>query len=670
MNILVCTLGTSWQIIPEILGVLDPQRCPLYQEWPQAADQIRAQLQPPPPDEIWVITTSGTRGEDELRTWWKALDHPGHLRLWRTASHDGSAQAEVEHIRELIHRAVLHAGPDAILCLSGGRKTMSADLQRAGMAYGCRAMLHVLPPEPVPEQLKQCPAAQLARPLPREIAQGIQPVVVGVGHRLDLLDIHPAINAVLFPLPPEGLWAGPGKEGKLYQALDQRERDGSVLLANFHAGLAHNEAHENWRSLYQLPPAVIQRLRETVVTIADREWLRRIPKADLHCHIGGVLDLDEQIAVGSAVWKSVSGEARKQASLDARAWLLACKKSGGDRWTYDDKQRRANAAACLLSETDREVLIDALWTVTEPRLGLNESHRWKFKAYEHPGSLVGSTILQCKLATVAYAAAIKQRCQCDGISYLEVRCSPLKYYPQFLDDFHEALNSERSNDDPIIRIIVIADRRQDKTIHNVVRLALDARARLSQFIVGLDLAGDEKRGDPKKLSRAFREAFEKCLRITIHAGEGEPAANIWKSAYHLHADRIGHGLTLAELGAADLAARFRDRHICLELCPTSNREVVGYCDPDYSGVPTPYPLRQLMDLGVPLTVCTDNPGISRTTLADEYLAAARMTAGGLSQWEALALIKQAFLHAFLPAAERERLIKKMDRRIFEFIQGI
>ena len=41
-----------------------------------------------------------------------------------------------------------------------------------------------------------------------------------------------------------------------------------------------------------------------------------------------------------------------------------------------------------------------------------------------------------------------------------------------------------------------------------------------------------------------------------------------------------------------------------------------------------------------------------------------MTEGGLSQWESLALVRQAFVHAFLPSAEREVLTKKADRTIF------
>lgn len=51
----------------------------------------------------------------------------------------------------------------------------------------------------------------------------------------------------------------------------------------------------------------------------------------------------------------------------------------------------------------------------------------------------------------------------------------------------------------------------------------------------------------------------------------------------------------------------------------------------------------------------------------EHLAAARMTPGGLSLWEALAIIKQGFLSAFLPAADRERLLKEVDARIFRVV---
>lgn len=65
-----------------------------------------------------------------------------------------------------------------------------------------------------------------------------------------------------------------------------------------------------------------------------------------------------------------------------------------------------------------------------------------------------------------------------------------------------------------------------------------------------------------------------------------------------------------------------------------------------------------------MTLCTDNPAISRTALAGEYLTAARMTDGGLSQWEALALMRQAFVHAFLPSQAREQLLKQVGTQVF------
>ena len=57
---------------------------------------------------------------------------------------------------------------------------------------------------------------------------------------------------------------------------------------------------------------------------------------------------------------------------------------------------------------------------------------------------------------------------------------------------------------------------------------------------------------------------------------------------------------------------------------------------------------------MPALLC---PGASRIILADKYLAAARMSEIGLSQWEALALMRQGFIHVFLPSA---------DRLIFDF----
>ena len=219
----------------------------------------------------------------------------------------------------------------------------------------------------------------------------------------------------------------------------------------------------------------------------------------------------------------------------------------------------------------------------------------------------------------------------------------------------------REYSDITLRFIVIADRRQADRLEAVVQLAVEAREALDGFVVGLDLAGDEMQDGthaPLEIARHFEPAFRACLPITIHAGEGTPSDKIWEAAYRLHADRIGHGLTLSD--DHKLLQRFRDRGICIELCPSSNDEVVGYGDDK------PYPLQHYWREGVPLALCTDNPGISRTDATGELFKAAEYWPG-LSLWEAMAIVKQGFAQAFLPVDERDQLLNTVDREVYNWV---
>lgn len=342
---------------------------------------------------------------------------------------------------------------------------------------------------------------------------------------------------------------------------------------------------------------------------------------------------------------------------------------------------RAELCAGMLLHASTAQLQHNLYGVTEPRIALKTPLTERgFAAFERPGELSGSALLAHPAALAPYAQAIVAQARAEGLAYLELRGSPQKYRPLdpvgFVRDLKIALaqaggqvtaTPAASPGAPRIGLIWILDRRQPKTLAKTVQQAVVAKGFSPDFMLGLDLAGDEGSSAPEALAQHFTLAFANCLPLTIHAGEGEAAQNIWQAAYHLHADRIGHGLTLAD--QPQLASRFRERRICLELCPSSNREVVGYPDPAYpesADLPA-YPLRQFLQMGLPLALCTDNPAISRTTLAAEFLAAARMTEGGLSLWESLALMRQAFVHAFLPSAEREALLKRVDAQVFALV---
>lgn len=692
-NILLCTLGASWAVIPEIYGWLSPERLDLYAHHPDRAqlDALRHSQQLRSPDELWICTTEGdkTRSSlDQLKAWWQLLGAPIPLRVWSAKATDQLAnQQECAHLRELTLRVTLLAseysadGGQLILSLAGGRKTMSADLQEAGSIFGAHAWLHVVGPDPLPTALLKAAPELFVVPLAPELAGAVMPLVAGNGQRSELLDIAgEEVRSSAFGIPlataeaPQS-WAMPYHGTLLHDELARLQRESSRLLGNFLAQVAHAERHENWRSLYRLAPLQISRLRDTQLEPEHAGWLERLPKADLHRHLGGCLSLGEQRQVGVAVWQALS-QLERDAALDQVQDLLG---QTVWAWTWPDQlagEQRAAAASALLVHASEAQLQHNLFDVTEPRLAIRSKPRG-FPEYERPGELSGSALLTHPAALAPYAQAIVAQACREGLSYLELRGSPHKYRradPEaFLVELEQALRTAGADtgqlaagsETPRIAFVWILDRRQRADIGQVVKQAVAAHAALPSFLLGLDLAGDEGTHAPAELSEDFAPAFENCLPITIHAGEGESAQSIWQAAYHLHADRIGHGLTLIENPA--LQQRMRDRGICLELCPSSNREVVGFRDPQFpSSVALPeYPLRAFMEAGLPVTLCTDNPGISRTTLANEYLTAARMCTGGLSQWECLALIRQGFVHAFLPSEARERLLKSVDQRIFQ-----
>ena len=666
VSVLLCTLGGSWAVVPELAGLVWPAQIPLFQNAIDIVDKFKQRLVSVP-DQLWVVTTSGPSAVvalERLVAWWTAMGEPFPLKVWKTDAQDGDEQQQVERIRELIFRAVLAAGKDCVISLAGGRKTMSADMQHAGLSFGCSAMLHVIAPDgPMSPLLSGDDISSLTRSLPEEVARTIQPVWVGEAVPLEVLELDPEISAAGYPLPDEGTpFHSPGPEGWLWRDLSARKKAGGRLLANFYAGIAKEDVYENWRSLYRLAPSLIRRLRKEILGDEHRSWLQSLPKAELHCHLGGFFTVREQVQIGWQVW---DGMTLKLSEIDvvervAQEWWKTWK------WPQNPILRQ-QAAALVLMRTPEEELERRLFEPTLPRLALNTSHERGFAAYDFPGSLMGSTLLATRDGVELMAKLILERCQRENIAYIELRCSPQKYYLgeglQFIEDLFSGFQKNSDTRSPIVRVIIIADRRRHDDVEAVVRLAVEARARFSDFVVGLDLAGDEQFGDFSRLSASFQDAFRECLPLTIHAGEGQAAENIWNAAYQLHADRIGHGLTLAD--RPELMKKFRNRRIALELCPTSNIEVVGFRDPARpgSGKMPNYPFRRLWEAGMPLTVNTDNPGISRTTLMDEYLTLSRLD-GCLTLWETLSLVKQAFLHSFLDGQSKERLLKGIDEKIF------
>lgn len=703
---LLCTFGGTWAVVPEVLAFLDPERVPLYANHPgrERFRELRVEYGIEPAADVWIVTTDQrdtiSPGLAKLHEWWELRGRPFAIRIWRARGTGQLAtESEVFAMRELTFRAALAASDSspAALSLAGGRKTMSADMQTAGQVFGARALLHVLGPErDFPERLRGMAAKDLDGELPAGDAAVLMPVIVGRGQRSDLLDVlddqDQRITSETFLLPDaasiedfqggwwpdKGAFVAPERRFSLVQAIETRQRDGGRLPSNFLASVTGDEPYENWPSLYRLPPRVIETLHKTAVEPIHEALLKDLPKADLHRHLGGALTLEAQVRVGREVWSSLTGPEREGALEHSRSLREAREWPADWPAVLKEGDRTANTAA-VLSHVELSVLEANLFPASVVRRRLLgpafDRH------YALPGELMGSALLGRECAVAPYAREALRQAEAEGLAYVELRGSPFNYLKdehavwgpkeralRFVELLGRAVSSQPSTCKA--RFIVIADRRgRGPAIREIVRFALEARE-TDALIAGVDLAGNEEESNPKRFREDFEGAFEHCLPLTIHAGEGQKAEHIWEAAYHLHADRIGHGLTL--VNRPDLAERFRNRKIAIEMCPTSNVEVVGYRETVADEDRPVYPLRTLLDQGQPLTLCTDNPGICRTTLAHEYVVAAQLASAGgksLSLWEALLISRQAFVHAFLPATERQRLMREVDRAVLEHIEA-
>ena len=113
------------------------------------------------------------------------------------------------------------------------------------------------------------------------------------------------------------------------------------------------------------------------------------------------------------------------------------------------------------------------------------------------------------------------------------------------------------------------------------------------------------------------------VHISLHAGELAPALvppnglrfHIREAIDLGHAERIGHGVdVMYENQPEALLKEMADRHIMAEINLTSNDVILGVTAPWH-------PLPTYMAAGVPVALSTDDEGVSRIDLTNEYTRA-------------------------------------------------
>ena len=167
-------------------------------------------------------------------------------------------------------------------------------------------------------------------------------------------------------------------------------------------------------------------------------------------------------------------------------------------------------------------------------------------------------------------------------------------------------------------------------------------------IVGVDLADSERDFPLREFIRPIQKAKHAGLKVTIHTGEDTPASFVKETIELANPDRIGHGIHAIE--NMQVVELIKERGITLELNPWSN-----YLTNSVRMIEE-HPLKKLFDLGVRVTINSDDPEVLETNLNNEYRIAHEVL--GTSMDDIAACNRYAFESSFIPDEGKKRIWEK------------
>lgn len=337
------------------------------------------------------------------------------------------------------------------------------------------------------------------------------------------------------------------------------------------------------------------------------EFIEKLPKTDLHCHLDGSLRLTTILELA----------AEQKVTLPA-----------------DDADR--------------------LFKLIHPGEKCRSLEEY-LKAFD-----ITLAVLQTEEALYRAAYELAEDCARENVRYVEVRYSPMLHTRRGLkltaivEAVIQGLRAGERNFG--VRSGVILCGIRSISAESSLRMAELCVAYKNRGVVGFDLAGAEYNYPAKDHKQAFQLILDNNVNCTAHAGEAYGPESIAQAMHYCGAHRIGHGTRLRESG--DLLNYVNDHRIPLEICLSSN--IQTRAAPDMASHPLPF----FFNYGLRVTINTDNRLITNTTVSRElYLC---HTMYGFTLDDMKELIISGWKSAFLPYREKADILKKVTAELASF----
>ncbi len=378
------------------------------------------------------------------------------------------------------------------------------------------------------------------------------------------------------------------------------------------------------------------------------DFIRRIPKTDLHVHLDGSLRLptlielakQEQVKLPSYEAAGLHETVFKDQYQDLPDYLK------GFAYTCGVMNRAENLerVACELAQDSIAENVRYIEVRYAPQLHIHEE-------------LELATIVEAVCRGLERArhdhntsAAVKEGRDIPfhfGVILCAMRC-----FNQYMSPYYAQL----------LRAMSYAPRKETFAVASLelARSAVHLAHERGLPVVGFDLAGEEAGYPAIDHREAYQYAHRNFIRKTVHAGEAYGPESIFQAITECYANRIGHGTFLfaadmirspaidqPEAFVSYLSEYIASQRIAIEVCPTSNLQTIPQLQ-DLSH----HPLRQMLEHNLSVTICTDNRLVSNTSVTQEIV---RVTeALGISPRQLRNLVVAGFKGSFFPGSYNEK----------------
>lgn len=334
------------------------------------------------------------------------------------------------------------------------------------------------------------------------------------------------------------------------------------------------------------------------------EWIRDLPKAELHIHIEGSLEPELMFALAD----------RHQMTLP-----------------YDSIE----AAHQAYQFQDLQSFLDLYYA--------------------------GASVLCTEQDFYDLTWAYLQRCHRQAVRHTEIFFDPQTHtqrgitFEAVITGIHKALVDGQSQLGISSRLIMCFLRHMS---------AEDAMKTLEEalpyqgWIVGVGLDSSEQGHPPSNFTAVFDKARAHGFLTVAHAGEEGPPEYIWEALQLLKVARIDHGVRSPE--DPKLMTWLKDHQIPLTVCPLSNIKLCVF------ETLKQHPLKQLLNAGLRVTVNSDDPAYFGGYMQENFMAI--YEALNLSQQDLYQLAKNSFLSSFLSQSAKEEAIAELDTYMHQTLQ--